>query len=60
MTKTKALIEKHLSSYQNREADRTINWVPKQIKRIDQALKRHCKFDDAGLITACKDANGKW
>jgi hypothetical protein len=60
MTLTKALIEKHLSAYQKREADRTINWVPKQIKRIDEALKRNCKFDDAGLVSTCKDANGKW
>ena len=60
MTKTKALIEKHLSTYQKGEADRTIAWVPKQIKRIDQALKRNCKLDSAGLVTACKDTNGKW
>jgi len=60
MTLTKALIGKHLTAYQKREADRTINWVPKQIKRIDQALKRNCKFDEAGLVSTCKDANGKW
>ena len=60
MTQTKALIQKHLSPYQQREADRTINWVPKQIKRIDAALKRNCKFNDLGTVTTCKDTNGKW
>jgi hypothetical protein len=60
MTATKALINKHLTAYQKAEAERTINWTPKQIKRIDEALKRNCKFDDAGLVTSCKDANGKW
>jgi spore coat protein CotH len=60
MTATKALINKHLTAYQKAEAERTINWTPKQIKRIDEALKRNCKFDDTGLVTSCKDANGKW
>lgn len=58
MTQTKALIEKHLSAYQKREAERTINWVPKQIKRIDAALKRNCNFDEAGVVTTCKAASG--
>jgi len=58
MTGTKILIDKHLGAYQKAEADRTINWVPKQIKRIDEALKRNCKFDSMGLITTCKAANG--
>lgn len=60
MTQTKALIEKHLSAYQKNEADRTIAWVPKQIKRIDDALKRNCKLDAAGLVTTCKDTNGNY
>jgi len=59
MTNTKALIESHLTEYQKAEADRTINWVPQQVTRIEDALKRHCKFDSAGLVTSCKDANGK-
>jgi spore coat protein CotH len=59
MTNTKALIESHLTEYQKAEADRTINWVPQQVTRIEGALKRHCKFDSAGLVTSCKDANGK-
>ena len=58
MTATKVLIEKHLTKYQKGEADRTINWVPKQIKRIDEALKRNCKFDATGVVTSCKAANG--
>jgi spore coat protein CotH len=58
MTDTKILVEKHLSTYQRAEADRTINWVPKQIKRIDEALKRNCKFDSMGLVANCKAANG--
>ena len=58
MTVTKALIQTHLTDYQKAEADRTINWVPKQIKRVDEALKRNCEFNSAGLVTTCKAANG--
>ena len=58
MTNTKTLIQSNLTAYQKGEADRTIGWVPKQIKRIDEALKRNCKFDAAGTVTTCKAANG--
>jgi spore coat protein CotH len=58
MKVTKALIEDQLSAYQKREADRTIKWVPKQIKRVEEALERNCKFDELGTVTSCKAIRG--
>ena len=52
MRTTAQLIDKHLTSYQKAEAKRTANWVDKQIKRIDAALKRNCTFEGT-TITKC-------
>jgi spore coat protein CotH len=52
MRTTAQLIDKHLTSYQKAEAKRTANWVDKQIKRVDAALKRNCTFEGT-TITKC-------
>lgn len=58
MLATKALIDPYLSAYQKAEALRTSKWTDKQIVRVEAALKRNCKFDEAGLVTACKAIRG--
>jgi spore coat protein CotH len=54
MRTTATLIKGHLSSYQKAEAKRTANWVDKQIKRVDAALKRNCKFEGTTIIKCNK------
>ena len=58
MLVTKALIDPYLSAYQKAEALRTSKWTDKQIVRVEAALKRNCKFDEAGVITTCKAIRG--
>ena len=58
MTATAGLIGKYLSPYQKAEAQRTVKWVGKQLKLVDAALKRNCKFDTSGVITKCEAVRG--
>ena len=58
MTTTSALVDPYLTAYQKAEAKRTIKWVGKQIKLVEAALKRNCKFDTAGVVTKCGAVRG--
>lgn len=58
MLNTKTIIDKYLTSYQKAEATRTAKWVTKQIKRVDQALKRNCKLDEYNFVIKCGAVRG--
>ena len=59
MLETAKLVAPYLTAYQKTESQRTAAWVGKQIKRVDEAIKRNCTLDKTtGAVITCKAVNG--